>query len=88
MAPKVLNKYKDGSPKGAVYIGRPTKWGNPFVIGKDGDRDEVVEKYRNWIKQQKILVEEAKQELRGRSLVCFCAPHKCHGDVLLEIANS
>jgi len=46
--PKVLNKYKDGVPAGAVYIGRPSKWGNPFVIGKDGDREEVIAKcWRN-----------------------------------------
>lgn len=86
--PKVLNKYKDGVPAGAVYIGRPSKWGNPFVIGKDGDREEVIAKYRQWLLAQPALVEAAKRELAGKDLVCFCAPKGCHGDVLLEVANA
>jgi hypothetical protein len=84
--PRVLNKYKDNCTN-AVYIGRPTKWGNPFVIGKDGTRDEVVEKYARWVVNQPELVRDAKAELKGRDLVCFCSPCLCHGDVLLIIAN-
>ena len=86
--PKVLNKYKDGVPTGAIYIGRPSKWGNPFVIGKDGDRDEVIAKYRAWLLTQPATVEAAKRELVGKDLVCFCSPKSCHGDVLLEVANT
>jgi hypothetical protein len=85
---KVLNKYKDGIPKGSVYIGRPSKWGNPFVIGKDGDRDEVISKYREWLLSQPDKVAMVKHELAGKDVVCFCAPKSCHGDVLIEIANS
>ena len=83
--PKVLNKYKDTGV--GVYIGRPSIWGNPLVIGKDGNRDQVIEKYKNWLLSQPDLVEKAKQQLKGHNLVCFCAPAKCHGDVLLQIAN-
>lgn len=86
--PKVLNKYKDGVPTNAIYIGRPSKWGNPFVIGKDGTREEVITKYRAWLLAQPEKVEEAKRELAGKDLVCFCAPKGCHGDVLLEVANA
>ena len=86
--PKVLNKYKDGVPTNAVYIGRPSKWGNPFVIGKDGSREEVIDKYRAWLLTQPAKVEEAKRELAGKDLVCFCAPKGCHGDVLIEVANA
>lgn len=85
--PKVLNKYKSGIPSGAVYIGRPSKWGNPFTMGDDGTRDVVVAKYEEWIRTQPQLLEAAKRELAGKDLVCFCAPKKCHGDVLLAIAN-
>ena len=69
-----------------VYIGRPSKWGNPFVIGRDGSRAEVVAKYRAWIVTQPALM-NALEELRGRDLVCWCAPLACHGDVLRELAN-
>ena len=85
--PKVLNKYKSGIPNGAVYIGRPSVWGNPFAMGDDGTRDVVVAKYEGWIRSQPVLIAAAKRDLAGKDLVCFCAPKKCHGDVLLAIAN-
>lgn len=70
-----------------VYIGRPSKWGNPFVIGRDGSRAEVIQKYRAWA-QAKGLDIQAKAELRGKTLACWCSPLACHGDVLAEWANS
>lgn len=97
--PQILNKYKSGIPKGAVYIGRPSKWGNPFELGKDGDRDLVVEKFEKWLttgesfgninaseeKRQSIL--QSLDELSNKDLVCFCAPKKCHGDVLIKMSK-
>lgn len=69
-----------------VYIGRPSKWGNPFVIGKDGDRKAVIESYRKWLIAQPKLMEEVI-ELKGKVLGCWCAPQACHGDVLAYYAN-
>lgn len=69
-----------------VYIGRPSKWGNPFVIGRDGPREEVINKYANWVKQQPKLM-AALPELKGRVLGCWCAPMACHGDVLASMAE-
>lgn len=66
------------------FIGRPSKWGNPFYIGTDGTREEVVEKYEEWIRGKPDLM-EALDELEGRTLVCYCAPKPCHGDVLLKL---
>ncbi|WP_054313315.1 DUF4326 domain-containing protein [Mesorhizobium sp. 1M-11] len=85
---KVLNARIVGkAPAPArVYIGRPSKWGNPFVIGRDGSREEVIAKYRAWLTSQPELL-DALDELRGRDLVCWCAPLACHGDVLIELAN-
>jgi hypothetical protein len=82
-------------PPGAAYVGRRmarlglagSKWGNPFKIGLDGTRDEVIAKYRAWIVQQPALM-AALPELRGQDLACWCAPEPCHGDVLLELANA
>jgi hypothetical protein len=81
---KVLNKRvsQDG-----VYIGRPSKFGNPFVLGRDGDRATVIARYETWLRSQPVLIEAAKRELRGKNLVCWCAPLACHGDVLMRIAN-
>lgn len=70
-----------------VFIGRPSKWGNPFQIGVHGTRDEVIELYKDWIHKQKHLMRAIKTELKGRTLGCFCAPNACHGDILAEIAD-
>lgn len=72
---------------GARYttlIGRPSKWGNPFVIGRDGARGEVIEKYRSWVKRQPVLM-AALHELTGETLGCYCKPLACHGDVLIGL---
>ena len=84
---RVLNKkYLRGPADNAVYVGRPSVWGNPFVIGKDGSRAEVIEKYETWLMSQPQLLSKL-HELRGKNLVCWCAPQACHGDVLLRLAN-
>jgi len=67
-----------------VYIGRPGPWGNPFVIGKDGTREEVIQKYENWIRSQPHLLAKLK-ELKGKTLGCWCRPYKCHGDILVKL---
>lgn len=69
-----------------VYIGRPTLVGNPFEIGKHGDRAKVIELYREWFYKQlannqfKTYVEG----LKGQRLACWCKPLSCHGDVIVE----
>ena len=70
-----------------VYIGRGSKWGNPFKIGIDGRRNEVIEKYAEWIKTQPELI-KALPQLKGKVLGCWCSPKACHGDVLVEISDS
>ena len=93
---KVWNKRDRQTPRAAVYVGRPTKWGNPFTHLPNGtlakfvvkDRDEAVDSYEAWLLAQPALVAAAKHELRGKDLVCWCAPQRCHADVLLRIANS
>ncbi len=83
----VLNKKFAGVPACATYIGRGSKWGNPFVIGRDGDRATVIARYEHYLRQRHDLL-RALDELRGRHLVCFCAPLACHGDLLLRLANA
>lgn len=70
-----------------VYIGRPSKWGNPFKIGKDGSREDVIAKYRQWILANPELIAKLPSELKGRMLGCWCRPNSCHGDVLAELAD-
>lgn len=78
-----------------VYIGRAVPrrrlresvFANPFKIGKDGTREEVIEQHRAWLLSQPELVERARRELKGKRLGCWCAPEACHGDVLVEICD-
>lgn len=67
-----------------VYIGRPSKWGNPFTIGRDGNRAEVIEKYRKYILNNPALI-SSLGELKGKRIACFCSPNPCHGDILVEL---
>lgn len=78
-------------PEGTVYVGRPTKWGNPY--GVYPNREQSVENYRLWLyacnERSTIDIERVKKELRGKNLACWCSLNQpCHADVLLEIANS
>jgi hypothetical protein len=70
-----------------VYIGRGSKWGNPFKIGPDGTREEVIFKYCEYIAKQPDLL-AAVHELRGKTIACWCAPKACHGHVLAELADA
>jgi hypothetical protein len=83
--PRVWNKRDRNVPRDAVYVGRPTKWGNPYAIGPHGTRAQVIERYRRWLLSRLDL---DPKELRGKHLVCWCAPLPCHADVLLETANA
>lgn len=69
-----------------VYIGRPSKWGNPFVVGREGARGECIERYEAWLLDSPELI-AALPELRGLVLGCWCAPRPCHGDGLVRLAN-
>ena len=81
-ATKVVN-IKTGA-KYDIFIGRPSKWGNPFEVGKDGTREEVILKYEQYLIDNPKLMSEL-EELHGKTLGCFCKPLSCHGDVLIEI---
>lgn len=81
-----------------VYIGRPSKWGNPFTHIQDGNtlakfvvasRDEAVEAYREYITngEGKHLLKDL-HELKDKTLGCWCSPKSCHGDILSELVNN
>lgn len=90
-------------PGNTVYVGRPSRWENPFTIGLDGDRDEVIQKYLDYLLPYRhhgpnsgldkfffseMHIRSIQEELRGKNLCCWCAlDQKCHADILLEYAN-
>jgi hypothetical protein len=69
-----------------IFVGRPSIWGNPYVIGKDGSREEVIAKYREYLMKDSFLLSRIK-ELKGKVLGCYCSPLPCHAEILAEIAN-
>lgn len=76
-------------PANAVYVGRPTEWGNPFRT-PPMNREAAIAHFREWIKKQPWLrPERIREHLRGKDLACWCPlDQPCHADVLFEIANS
>jgi len=97
--PKVYNKRHNDAPSDSVYVGRPSIYGNPFHIGKDGTRDEVIEKFEshlNYSLRTPGFRERLVSDLKGKDLICWCTPrggltaedpHVCHAQTLLRIAN-
>jgi hypothetical protein len=77
--PRVLNKHRDGIPPGAVYIGRNSPWGNPFPIKPGWSRDRVCDAF-----EEHVLPDLEVEPLRGKDLVCFCAPLRCHGASIMK----
>lgn len=71
---------------GDVIIDRTTSWGNPYKIGTDGTRSEVIEKYKKYIVRHPQLLEDLAK-LRPRRLLCWCKPRACHGDVLATLLD-
>lgn len=74
-------------PENTVYVGRPTKYGNPFIEGVCGNTaEDAVRKYKSTMSE--MLKQDVRKELKGKNLACFCALDKpCHADALLKIAN-
>jgi hypothetical protein len=91
---KIWNKRDPNTPQDAIYVGRPTKFGNPYshlpntkALHRVKNRSEAIRQYRIYLQHQPELIEAAKRELRGKDLVCWCAPAECHATVLMEVAN-
>ena len=104
MKPKRIQRQRTKGwrmPPNTVYVGRPSKWGNPFVanltMGQGGkllNKQEVVAWFEKWMtspilqSEFRIKIKDVKRELKGKNLACWCKTYElCHADILLEIAN-
>lgn len=77
-------------PQSGIYVGRPSPFGNPYVIGPDGDRAEVIRLYRAYFYARLKIDERFREKveaLRGHLLLCHCHPADCHADVIAEYLN-
>jgi hypothetical protein len=87
MSTKVVNKRK--TKEYDVDISRSGKYGNPFIIGKDGNRADVISKHEKWLmdSKQKELRKDIIKNLKGKVLACYCKPLACHGDTLKKLID-
>ena len=84
--PHEIEAIRGGRGIEGIFIGRPSTWGNPYKIGRDGGRAEVVRKYLEHLNSSGLR--KFVGELRGCTLVCFCdLKEQCHGDVLIKLAD-
>jgi Domain of unknown function (DUF4326) len=77
-------------PPGAVVVSRPSRWGNPYRVGVDGNRAQCAYRYRTALEMDELpfSADDVRRELAGADLACWCPPGEpCHADVLLEVAN-
>lgn len=81
-APRVYNVHHQDAPADAVYVGRGSPYGNRFVIKAHGDRDQVCNMF-----DREQLPDMDVSALTGKNLLCYCWPHRCHGDSILLKAN-
>lgn len=70
-----------------IYIGRPSKWGNPFLLWEEQDRAKVLIQYENYLRREVREGRLKPKQLKGKVLGCWCAPRLCHGDVLAAFAE-
>jgi hypothetical protein len=70
--PRLYNQRTDGFVLGAIPIDRDTPFGNPYVIGRDGDRDQVCDKFNVHLARNPDLIARVRRELRGKDLICWC----------------
>jgi len=84
-----IANYLEPKPHNGKRVTRPSRWGNPYRVGKEAvDAAEAVAMFRDYIQQQPALVEKAKRELAGFNLGCTCPlDQPCHADVWLEVVN-
>lgn len=85
--PRIHNLHMGEMPSGYVLVDRRTIWGNPYVIGKDGGRSEVVQKFSVYAKERIVNQPTWLEPLRGKDLACWCIPARCHAEVLRDLAN-
>jgi hypothetical protein len=68
-----------------VYIGRGSVFGNPYRIGSDGDRAEVIRKYEEYARGNVALLKAIKELPKDSVLGCYCKPQACHGDIIIKL---
>lgn len=96
--PTTVHKFRKGKVLGPddVYVGRPSIWGNPWIVTDERDRARMIQYYEDWIlgkvmcngRRAPFTIDDIKTRLKGKRLFCWCHPRPCHADVLARLADS
>lgn len=81
-APEIVNIKFDECD---LYIGRGSKWGNPFPVWECESREDCLKKYEWYLYHQRTDLLADLRELEGKVLGCHCKPRECHGDILIQL---
>jgi hypothetical protein len=83
-----LRKRNWRKPQGSVIVSRPSLWGNQYKV-ENGNQQAAVDAYRFWLASHPERVAQAREQLAGKQLLCYCRlDQPCHADVLIEVANT
>lgn len=83
----IYNSRNRNAPPGAVLVDRRTPWGNPFVMMDESDRDKVCDQFAEYAKRRLEREPNWLEPLRGKDLICWCAPKRCHASTLIALAS-
>ena len=88
-SPKVYNKRRPHEiPEDAVYVGRPSRWGNPYKeTSKKKTREQAIREFQTYAELKDFYEADWLEPLKGKDLVCWCSPLPCHASILLQMAN-
>jgi hypothetical protein len=84
---KVLKLYGITDETNYVRVDRQSRWGNPFVMGADGDRDTVCDLFEQYAEWRLTVQPDWLDDLKDKDLACHCAPKRCHAETLIRLAN-
>lgn len=90
---RLLYNMSEDYPDDCIYIGRGSEWGNPYshILGKGelpaANREDAVRLFGVKVENDPEFQQRIRDELKGKRLVCYCTPRRCHGEVLIQVAN-
>jgi Domain of unknown function (DUF4326) len=86
--PNIFNKRSDKPPASAILVDRTTRWGNPFKMENEAERDAVCNMFENYAIARANDDSTWLISLRGKDLICWCSPKRCHAETLRRLANA
>jgi hypothetical protein len=85
---RIYNARNKNAPPEAMFVDRRTQWGNPYEMFSEADRDKVCNQFEAYATDRLQREPDWLEPLRGKDLICWCAPKRCHASTLARLANA